>query len=137
VVVGGFAMRAAGYVGRTMNVDRIVASDPEDESRVFRALATLPDNAARELQPGEREKHLVIRVGDEILVDLMRSAGGIEHAEAAKDLAVHEINGVPIPFASPHLLWRIKAVAHRAKDAPDLQFLRHGFEPRGQTPPPV
>jgi hypothetical protein len=47
---------------------------------VFAALATLPDNAVRDLQPGELQQYTVIRVADEILVDLMRSAGGIEYA---------------------------------------------------------
>jgi len=45
-----------------------------------------------------------------------------------------EIEGVPIPFASPRLLWRMKAVTHRAKDAADLVFLRYWFAERGETP---
>ena len=137
VVVGGFAIRAANYNRRTMDVDLVVATDAENEARVFSALSTLPDNAVRELQPGELQRYKVIRVGDEILVDLMRSAGGIDYAEAAKDVVVREVDGVPIPFASPRLLWRMKAVTHREKDAGDLVFLRHWFAERGETPPQV
>lgn len=137
VVVGGFAIRAAGYSRRTLDVDLIVAADRENEARVFSALATLPDNAARELQPGELQQYAVIRVADEILVDLMRSAGGIEYEEAARDVVVHEIQGVPVPFASPRLLWRMKSVTHRAKDAADVVFLRYWFAERGETPPSV
>ena len=135
VVVGGFAMRAAGYVRQTMDVDLIVASDLENEARVFQALATLPDGAVRELQPGELDKYTVIRVGDEFVVDLMKSAGGIGYAEAAQAVVVREIMGVEIPFASPQLLWRLKSVTHRAKDEADLLFLRHWFQSRGETPP--
>src|SRR5690348_10261873 len=113
VVVGGFAIRAAGYIRRTMDVDLIVAADAENESKVFSALSTLPDNAVRELGAGELQRYNVIRVADEILVDLMRSAGGIDYAEAAKDIIVRELDGVPIPFASPRLLWRMKACTHR------------------------
>jgi hypothetical protein len=40
VVVGGFAIRAAGYNRQTMDVDLIVASDLDNESRVFSALST-------------------------------------------------------------------------------------------------
>jgi phosphoserine phosphatase len=137
VVVGGFAIRAANYNRRTMDVDLIVAADLENEAKVFSALATLPDNAVRELQRGELQKYNVIRVGDEILVDLMRSAGGIDYAEAAKDVVVREVDGVPIPFASPRLLWRMKAVTHREKDAGDLVFLRQWFAERGEEPPRV
>ena len=137
VVVGGFAIRAANYNRHTMDVDLIVAADAENEAKVFSALATLPDNAVRELQPGELKQYNVIRVGDEILVDLMRSAGGIDYAEAAKDIVVREVDGVPIPFASPRLLWRMKAATHREKDAGDLVFLRQWFAERGEEPPRV
>ena len=47
VVVGGFAMRAANYNRRTIDVDLAVAADLENEARVFSALSTLPDNAAK------------------------------------------------------------------------------------------
>jgi hypothetical protein len=67
----------------------------------------------------------------------MRSAGGIEYDEAAADAVVHNVDGVPIPFASPRLLWRMKAVTGRAKDAPDLAFLRQWFTERGEEPPPL
>ena len=135
VVIGGFAVIAAGLPRVTGDIDLMVAVDPENEAKVFSALSTLPDNAVRELQPGELRQYNVIRVADEILVDLMRSAGGIDYQEAAKDVVVREIQGVPIPFASPRLLWRMKAVTHREKDAADLVFLRYWFAERGQEPP--
>jgi hypothetical protein len=135
IVIGGFAIRAAGYNRRTMDVDLMVAADPENEARVFSALSTLPDNAVRELRPGELQQYNVIRVADEILVDLMRSAGGIEYVEASRDVVVREVQGVPIPFASPRLLWRMKAITRRAKDAADLVFLRYWFAERGEDPP--
>ena len=137
VVVGGFAIRAANYNRRTMDVDLLVAADAENEARVFSALSTLADNAVRELRPGELQQYNVIRVADEILVDLMRAAGGIDYTEAAKDVVLREVDGVPIPFASPRLLWRMKAGTHREKDAGDLVFLRQWFAERGEAPPRV
>jgi len=137
VVLGGFAIIAAGMPRVTGDIDLLVAVDPENEGKVFSALATLPDNAVRELQPGELQQYNVIRVADEILVDLMRSAGGIEYEEAARDVIVREVQGVPIPFASPRLLWRMKTITHREKDAADLVFLRYWFAERGEEPPRV
>ena len=137
LVIGGFAMRAANYNRTTMDVDLMVAADLENEAKVFSALATLPDKAVLELQPGGLQKHNIVRVGDEILVDLLRSAGGIDYAEAAKDVVVREVDGVPIPFASPRLLWRMKVVTHREKDTDDLLFLREWFAGRGEEPPQV
>jgi hypothetical protein len=135
IVVGGFALRAANYSRRTMDVDLLVAADAENEAKVFSALSTLPDNAVCELRPGELRQYSVVRVADEIVVDLMSAAGGIGYEEAAKDVVLREVDGVPIPFASPRLLWRMKSVAHREKDAGDLAFLRQWFAERSEEPP--
>ncbi|MGI8820364.1 MAG: hypothetical protein ACR2ID_05790 [Chthoniobacterales bacterium] len=135
LVVGGFAIRASGYMRRTMDIDLVVATDLENEARVYKALEILPDKAVRELDPGDVERYTVVRVADEVLVDLMHSAGGIRYDEAARDVFVREVGGVPIPFASPPLLWRMKARTHREKDAPDLVFLREYFAARGEEPP--
>jgi len=135
VVIGGFAIRAANYIRATMDIDLLVAADAANEAKVYSALSALPDNAVRELTPGELQKYCVIRVADEIVVDLMKTAGGIEYEEASRDIVIREIGGVPIPFASPRLLWRMKAVTHREKDASDLFFLRQWFAERGEEPP--
>lgn len=127
VVVGGFAVRSAGYIRETGDVDLLVDTALANESRIFAALESLPDKAVRELVPGETSKYLVVRVCDEIIVDLMASACGITYAEASQDMIVREVGGVPIPFASPRLLWRMKKDTHRAKDAPDLIFLRDTY----------
>lgn len=135
VVVGGFAIRASGYLRRTMDIDLVIATDLENEARVYKALEILPDKAVRELKPGEVGEYIVVRVADEVVVDLMRSAAGIEFAEASKEIAVREVAGVSIPFASPRLLWRMKAHTHRPKDAGDLVFLREYFAAHGEEPP--
>jgi hypothetical protein len=70
IVIGGWAIIVAGLPRVTTDVDLMVAVDAENEAKVFGALSTLPDNAVRELQPGELQLYNVIRVGDEILVDL-------------------------------------------------------------------
>lgn len=127
VVVGGFAVRSAGYIRETGDVDLLVDTAQDNEARVFQALETLPDKAVRELKPGETSQYLVVRVCDEIIVDLMSSACGIAYAEASQDVVVRDVGGVPIPFASPRLLWRMKKDTHRAKDAPDLIFLRDTY----------
>lgn len=137
VVVGGFAMRAAGYVRRTVDIDLLMATDPDNEARVFDALATLPDAAVRELAPGEVSQYTVVRVADEIVVDLMKSAGGIDYLSALPEVVTVDVDGVLIPFASPRLLWKMKIVTGREKDAGDLLFLREWFAAQRETPPSV
>jgi hypothetical protein len=57
--------------------------------------------------------------------------------DIAKSIGYRDIEGIEIPFASPSLLWRMKAKTHREKDAGDLVFLREYFAAIGQTPPEV
>ena len=135
IVVGGFAMRAAQYSRQTMDIDLLVDASRENEAIVFEVAATLPDHAAAELVPGELLNYNVIRVADEIVLDIMRSAGGITYQEVAGSVQIHEIDGVAIPFASPELLWKMKSITGREKDLPDLLFLRQWFAERGRQPP--
>ncbi len=135
IVVGGFAVRANGYPRHTKDVDILINTDLDNEAKVYDALATLPDGCVRELEPGDVSKYTVVRVADEILVDLMASASGIDYAEAAQSVIVRDVDGVKIPFASPELLWRMKKRAGREKDRGDLEFLRQWFKANGQSPP--
>lgn len=130
VVVGGFAIRAAGFTRNTMGVDLLVETGAANEQRVIQGMMILPDQAAREIKPGEVEEFGVVRVADEILVDLMKSGCGVDYAEAIKDANWHDIEGVKIPFASPATLWRMKQT-HREKDIPDRMFLRRLLAAQG------
>lgn len=135
LVVGGFAIIYGGYPRSTSDIDLVVAADIANEALVYEALDALPDQAVRELEPGEVSRFTVVRVADEVVVDLMASASGIDYAEAARDIIIRQVQGVPIPFASHRLLWRMKAHTHRAKDAADLVFLREYFAAQGEQPP--
>ena len=131
VVCGGFAIILAGYPRFTGDIDLLVDDSLENEAKVFAALDYLPDHAVRELDPGDLARHVVCRVADDVLIDLMGRAGGIDYAEAAKHLVVREVDGVQIPFASPLLLWRMKRHTHREKDQADLLFLRQLLTAQG------
>jgi len=130
LVVGGFAIRAAGFTRQTMDVDLLVETTLENEARTIQALMTLPDQAVREIKPGEIADYGVVRVADEILVDLMKSGCGVDYATAIQDAVYREIDGGRIPFASPLTLWRMKQTV-REKDIPDRLFLRKLLEAQG------
>lgn len=135
LIIGGFAMRGVGYIRGTMDIDLLVDASLENEARLHEALRSLPDRAIDQLEPGELQKYLVVRVADEIVVDLMKSANGIDYETAKNERIIKSIQDVEIPFASPKLLWRMKYRTHREKDGPDVLFLRHYFESRGESPP--
>jgi hypothetical protein len=132
VVLGGMAVIQAGFVRATNDVDLLIDTSPENQERVRRALMALPDGAVRDMAPDDLDHYVVVRVADEFVVDLMKSACGIDYAAAVPLVDVVEIQGVPIPFASPRLLWRTKQTL-RDKDKVDLAFLARLLESRGET----
>jgi hypothetical protein len=127
-VIGGMAMIQAGFVRGTEDIDLLIESSAENQAAVRKALEILPDKAVRELREGDLERYVVVRVADEIVVDLLLSAGGIGYAEASSGIVVVKVQGVPIPFASPALLFRMKQTG-REKHALDLLFLKQLLSP--------
>jgi hypothetical protein len=122
VVVGGMAIIQAGYVRATEDIDLLVDTSAENVQSLKRALADLPDRAVLDMADSDLDRYVVVRVADEIVVDLMKAAGGIAYEEAARDVELVTIDGVSIPFASPALLWRTKQTM-REKDRLDRSFL--------------
>ena len=142
VVVGGMAVIQAGYARITHDIDLLIETTLENEAKVFQALLILPDRAAAELKPGEVAQYGVVRVGDEVMVDLMKSGCGVTYAEAIQDAVHFEVEQVRIPFASPKILWRMKQTV-RAKDIPDRLYLQRLLRAQGihvelpsASPPP-
>jgi len=52
-MVGGCAIRAAGYSRPTSDIDLLIETGPENEARVIQELRSLPDQAVKESLPGE------------------------------------------------------------------------------------
>jgi hypothetical protein len=122
VIVGGMAIIQAGFVRATEDIDLLIDASEENTERVRRALSFLPDRAVLEVRPDDVQRYVVVRVADEIVIDLMKTACGIEYPEASKLVTSASIQGVEMPFASPELLWRTKQTV-RDKDALDRAFL--------------
>lgn len=122
VVVGGMAVIHAGFVRATEDIDLLVDDSPENFERIQDALSVLPDKAVREVRPTDLNRYVVVRVADEVVVDLMKSACGVDYAEAIEGVEPAVIQGVEVPFASPALLLKLKRTV-REKDALDRQFL--------------
>lgn len=123
VVIGGMAMIQAGFVRATEDIDLLIEPSAENQRAVREALETLPDKAVRELRPGDLEQYVVVRIADEIVIDLLLAAAGISYQEASGEILIVDLLGTPIPFASPSLLWKMKQTG-REKDALDVLFLR-------------
>ena len=122
LIIGGMAVIQAGFVRATADIDLLVDASPENQETIRTALMGLPDQAIREVQPDDLDNYVVVRVADEIVVDLMKIACGINYEEASKSILRVKIQDTIIPFASPELLLRLKNTV-REKDKIDRQFL--------------
>ena len=129
LVVGGFAVIQHGFLRATEDIDLLVEGSLENQAKVKKALSILPDKAIRELGDDDLRNYLVVRVADEVMVDLMLAACGIDYAEAREEIETIMVNGVAIPFASPNLLLRMKQT-YRDKDALDRQYLEQKIRER-------
>ena len=122
VVIGGMAVIQAGLPRATQDIDLLIEASPDNVARVRRALLDLPDQAVRDLGDGDLENYVVVKVADEIVVDLMARACGVGYDEAAGMVEIATVESVAIPFASPALLLKTKQTV-RDRDRIDREFL--------------
>jgi len=133
IVVGGFAVGKLGYVRATDDLDLLIAREKTNQTLIRQALEILPDQAIKELGPDEDMADVVVvRVHDEITVDLMTSACGVDYHEAEKDIDWKDVEGVQVPFANIDLMLKLKR-SHRERDVNDRQMLEHIKAQRGST----
>jgi len=132
VVIGGFAINRLGLVRATEDIDLLIARDRANQALVKRALEILPDRAIRELGDEDIAEWVVVRVNDDITIDLMTEACGVRFEDAAGGIETEVVDGVPIPFAGPALLLRLKQ-GRREKDRADRSFLEQLIRDRRES----
>ncbi len=124
VLIGGFAVILQGFVRATKDIDLLVDASVENVQRLKRAMSALPDNAIAMIADDEVERYTVIRIADEIVVDLLKEACGVDYSRALEaGVETRVVDGVRIPLASKELLIETKQTI-RPSDAADVQFLR-------------
>ncbi len=74
--------------------------------------------------------HVVVRVADEIVIDLMGKACGLSYADAMADVERIDLGGVTVPVASPAALIRMKNT-YRPHDRIDRESLESLIRRRG------
>ena len=131
LLIGGFAVIAYGAGRFTKDIDLLIDDAPDNVARVRQALSVLADNAAADVADLDVRTHTVVRVVDEVIIDLMGRACGIAYSEAIADAEEREIDGVSIPIASPATLIRTKNT-YRPQDAIDRAFLEGVVRARQQ-----
>ena len=122
VLIGGFAVLAHGAARFTKDIDLLIDDAPANVAAVKRGLSVLADNAAAEVLDTDVREHVVVRVADEILVDLMGRACGLSYTDVVADAEQIRLGDVDVPVASPATLIRTKDT-YRDQDKIDRAFL--------------
>jgi len=122
IVIGGLAINRLGFIRATYDIDLLLDKSKANQDAVKKALEILPDQAIKELTDDDLSQWLVVRVNDEITVDLMTKACGISYQQAQPGIEWETLQGVPIPFAGKSLMRQLKQ-GSRDKDKIDLNFL--------------
>lgn len=119
LLIGGFAVIVRGGARTTKDIDLLI--DPS-LARVEQGLRILEDKAIDEVTDDDIARYTVVRVADEVVVDLMARACGVDYSEAVRDVEILTIKGVSIPVAGLETLIRTKRTM-RPSDAADRLYL--------------
>lgn len=127
LLIGGYALFAHGYQRATTDIDLLLPASVEAGEKIKRALMVLPEQAIKELDPQWFLEAETIRVGDEIVVDLMFNAAGQTFEMLSEFREIIEVDGIPIKTVSLAGLLLTKQTM-RDKDAQDRRILERAIQ---------
>lgn len=118
LVCGAQACILHGLVRTTEDVDILVEATEENCQRVIDGLARMEDGAARELTPREILDHVVVKVADEVEVDISTKAWKVSYNDGIRSARQVVVRGVTIPYLGLEALIASKET-YREQDALD------------------
>ena len=123
LVIGGHAVILHGSVRTTEDVDILIEATEENSGKVITALSQMEDGAARELTPRDLLDNVVVKIADEVEVDVSTHAWKISYGDAIGSALEVVIDGVRIPYLGLDALIASKET-YREQDRIDLMRLR-------------
>lgn len=127
LLVGGFAIFAHGFERTTRDIDILVPLGKTNGEKVIQALIVLPDKRATDIDLSWFEEGAVIRLGDEIVVDIMFNACGQTYEDLKKYEEIIDFEGVAIRTVNLEGLLLTKQT-YRDKDNEDKFALKYAIE---------
>ena len=131
LVIGGHACILHGLVRTTEDVDILVEDSDENLKKVIAALSEMEYGAAKELTPRDLLENVVVKIADEVEVDVSRSAWRISFNDAIDSALQVEIDGVDVPYVDLKTLIATKETP-RERDRADIVGLKRLLQ---QNPP--
>lgn len=126
-LIGGYALFAHGYERATTDIDLLVPSTIEAGEKIKKALLVLPEKVADDIEVEWFPEGDTIRVGDEIVVDLMFNAAGQTYESLLEYQETIDVDGIPIRTVSLEALLLTKQTV-RDKDVQDRLILERSIQ---------
>jgi len=126
LLIGGYALAAHGYQRATTDIDVMVAPTVEAGERLKAALMVLPDRAAKDIDPAWFPEGENIRVGDDIIVDIMLNANGQTFDSLKQYTQIVDVDGVSVRTVSLEGLLLTKRTM-RDKDLMDCAVIERAL----------
>src|SRR5512140_768729 len=118
LICGAQACILHGLVRTTEDVDILVEATEENCQRVIEGLARMQDGVARELTPRDILDNVVVKVADEVEVDVSTKAWKVSYDDASPSAKQVVVKGVTIPYLGLDTLIASKET-YREQDAID------------------
>lgn len=126
LLIGGYALAAHGYQRATTDIDLMVAATVDAGMRMKASLMVLPDQAAKDIDPEWFPEGENIRVGDEIIVDIMLNANGQTFDSLKQYAQTVYVDGFAVRTVSLEGLLLTKRTM-RAKDHADCAVIERAL----------
>ena len=100
LICGAQACILHGLIRTTEDVDILIEPTEENCRRVIEGLSKLADGAARELSPKDILENVVVKIADEVEVDVSTHAWKVGYSDAlpaAREVVIQEVR---VPFLS-------------------------------------
>lgn len=123
LVIGGQACILHGIIRTTEDVDILIEATEDNCRQVIAALSKLEDGAAAELTPRDLLENVVVKIADEVEVDVSTQAWKISYGDAIGTALETVVDGVRIPYLGLDSLITSKET-YREQDRLDLLRLR-------------
>jgi len=123
LVVGGQACILHGLVRTTEDVDLLIDASEDNARKVIAALAQLEDHAAAELTPADLLENVVVKIADEVQVDVSTSAWKVRYSDAIATAQSVVIDQVTVPYLGLDCLIASKET-YREQDQWDVSRLK-------------
>jgi hypothetical protein len=117
LLVGAAAMQLWGTTRATRDVDILIEPTTDNTQRVLEALGQLPVQVAKDVTVTDLLSRTVTMIGDTPNVDVLTRAWNVRWEDARRNVAVIDLEGVPVPVLSLPLLIASKRTGRPQDDA--------------------